>query len=343
MRRRNDVKVKKTTDVRIIVGCEDMVMLPDVRDSGVVENLKVRLHAEQIYTYIGHVLVICNPYKWLNIYDNDTMKKYVNQSRVDVSPHIFNTAEAAYRSMITEEDNQCVIISGESGAGKTEASKQIQNYIAGVCGGGESVDKIKEIFLESNPVLEAFGNAKTLRNNNSSRFGKYFELKFNRFGLPQGGVITNYLLEKSRIVKPHKDERNFHIFYQLLASKHISALKLKKEASNYVYLSSGCSTIDGINDAEEFDITLKAMKNVGMKNGQIQSVLSLLASILHLGNVQFKPLQVEGAEGCKVTNLEPLYNFCELLEVDSDIMLQVLTYRELQTMAPGLVYILHLY
>ena len=162
----------------------------------------MRLQTEEIYTNIGHVLIACNPYKWLPIYSDEYIKKYIHQQRVDVVPHIFATAEAAYRAMITEEENQCVIISGESGAGKTEASKQIQNYIAAVCGGGESVEKIKKAFLESNPVLEAFGNAKTLRNNNSSRFGKYFELKFNRFGCPQGGVVTNYLLEKSRICKP---------------------------------------------------------------------------------------------------------------------------------------------
>ena len=151
-------------------------------------------------------MVACNPYKWLKIYGEESIKKYVHQQRVDVVPHIFATAEAAYRAMITEEENQCVIISGESGAGKTEASKQIQTYIAGVCGGGEGVEKIKKAFLESNPVLEAFGNAKTLRNNNSSRFGKYFELIFNRFGSPKGGVVTNYLLEKSRITKPGKQK-----------------------------------------------------------------------------------------------------------------------------------------
>lgn len=223
---------------RVVVGSEDMVLLADVRDTGIVENLKIRLQASNIYTYIGHVLVVCNPYTWLPIYEDSILKQYVHQSRVDVPPHIFATAEAAYRSMVVEEENQCVIISGESGAGKTEASKQIQTYIAAVSGGGEGVDKIKKIFLESNPVLEAFGNAKTLRNNNSSRFGKYFTLKFNRFGSPMGGVVTNYLLEKSRICRPGEGERNFHIFYQLVASRHRAEFKLS-DPESFSYLSSG--------------------------------------------------------------------------------------------------------
>eukprot|EP01034_Spumella_vulgaris_P042157 gene42157-52269_t len=195
-----------------------------------------------------------------------------------MTPHIFATAEAAYRAMITEEDNQCVIISGESGAGKTEASKQIQAYIAKVSGGGADVDKIKSVFLESNPVLEAFGNAKTLRNNNSSRFGKYFELKFDHFG---------------------------------------------------------CPTVEGLNDREEFDVTLNAMRSVGMKNGQIKSVMGLVAAVLHLGNIKFTPCQVDDAEGCKISKSASLTKACELCGVDAKALEAVLTFRELQTMAPG--------
>ena len=218
-RRRKQV-VREAPKLRLQIGTEDMVLLRDVTDKGITDNLKTRLEASNIYTYIGHVLVACNPYKWLQIYDEAVMKTYAHQSRVDIPPHVFATAEAAYRSMITEEDNQCIIISGESGAGKTEASKQIQEYIAKVSSGAEGVDRIKKVFLQSNPVLEAFGNAKTLRNNNSSRFGKYFCLKFNRYGAPMGGVITNYLLEKSRICRPGQGERNFHIFYQVREGRY---------------------------------------------------------------------------------------------------------------------------
>lgn len=341
MRRRLDNQVKRTEEkVRTIVGVEDMVLLGDVRDSGIVENLKLRLKSENIYTNIGHVLIAVNPYKWLDIYGPSVMKQYVHQNRVDVPCHIFATAEAAYRGMVLEEDNQCIIISGESGAGKTEASKQIQSYIAAVSGGGDGVDKIKKVFLESNPVLEAFGNAKTLRNNNSSRFGKYFELKFNKFGSPCGGVITNYLLEKSRIVRPGKGERNFHIFYQLVASKnHAASLGLAAEPSNFDLLScGGCTTVDAVNDSSEFDTTIAAMKSVGMKNQMIQSIISLVAAIIHLGNVKFQSCQVDGVEGSRISkgnSIESLRKFCELLSLDVEAVTHTMTFRELQTMAAG--------
>lgn len=300
MSRRKDAKpIVKQQVVRSVVGVEDMVLLPDIKDSGIVANLKLRLQHELIYTSIGHVLVACNPYKWLPIYDDAHMKRYTLQQRVDVPPHVFATAEAAYRNMIQEEDNQCVIISGESGAGKTEASKQIQAYIAKVSGGGPQVEQTKKVFLESNPVLEAFGNAKTLRNNNSSRFGKYFELKFDRYGAPIGGLITNYLLEKSRIVRPGRGERNFHIFYQLLSSQLADTLGVKAPAASFAYLNGGvkdksggaggscADKVEGVDDAHEMEVTLNAMKSVGMKNGQIKSVLSLVAAILHLGKNRF--------------------------------------------------------
>ncbi len=332
MSRRKVAAIKKHVETRIAVGCEDMVLLTNSTETGIVENLTTRLNACELYTNIGHVLVACNPYKWIDIYNEDCIKKYQHQQRVDVAPHVFATAEAAYRTMVTEEDSQCIIISGESGAGKTEASKQIQTYIAGVCGGGAEVDVLKRVFLESNPVLEAFGNAKTLRNNNSSRFGKYFELKFNRFGVPLGGVVTNYLLEKSRIVRPGKGERNFHIFYQLLRSEFIGALKLSGKSDNYQYLScSGCSTVDGMDDTDEFKTTLEAMRSVGISNKQIQSILSIVAAVLHLGNVGFETKEIGDTEGSKITNKDSLRNFCELCKVDEATLAHVLIFREMQT------------
>ena len=336
MSRRKVGVAKKHVETRIPVGCEDMVLLTNSTEAGIVENLTTRLSASELYTNIGHVLVACNPYKWIHIYGEDYVRKYQHQQRVDVAPHVFATAEAAYRTLVTEEDSQCIIISGESGAGKTEASKQIQTYIAGVCGGGEEVDVLKRVFLESNPVLEAFGNAKTLRNNNSSRFGKYFELKFNRFGTPLGGLVTNYLLEKSRIVRPGKGERNFHIFYQLLKGEFATALKLSGKAESYAYLScSGCSTVEGLDDTAEFKTTLEAMRSVGISNKQIQSILSMIAAVLHLGNVSFETKEIGDTEGSKILNKEALKNFCEMCKVDEASLAHVLIYREMQTMGPG--------
>ena len=211
----NDVYSGKAFN-NVQVGHQDMVLLTNMSVAGIAENLKKRLNANQIYTYIGQVLVALNPYKWISIYEESDVKYYIQKCRDDVPPHVFAVGEAAYRNMLIEEDNQCVIISGESGAGKTEASKHIQQYIAAVSGGGLEVDLIKKKFIQSNPLLEAFGNAKTIRNNNSSRFGKYFELLFDATGRPHGGKVSNYLLEKSRVCKPGGNERGYHIFYQLL-------------------------------------------------------------------------------------------------------------------------------
>eukprot|EP00936_MAST-01D_sp_MAST-1D-sp1_P002156 g2156.t1 len=321
---------------RVVVGVDDMVMIPDMSENGIMNNLKQRHAANTIYTSIGHVLCVVNPYTWLPIYDRATMGKFVNKSRVDVPPHIFATAEAAYRMMVLEEEPQCVIISGESGAGKTEASKQIQNYIASISGSGEGVDRVKEIFLESNPLLEAFGNAKTLRNDNSSRFGKYFTLLFDAGGRPQGGVVKNYLLEKSRIVRPGKGERNFHIFYQLLASAGARTFGLGG-ADSYGYLKcSGEYHVDGKDDSKEFAETAKAMKAVNMKSKQQEAILRIVAAVLTLGSVSFDPLSVDGAEGSQVRGgtraLEP---FCSLLQLDSARLEHALTFKMLQTMAPG--------
>ncbi|OQS06846.1 myosin [Thraustotheca clavata] len=326
---------------RRVVGVDDMVLLPSVSDTGILENLKARHGSDQIYTFIGHVLVCVNPYKWLDIYNEQTMRYYAHKQRIDVPPHVFATAEETYRTMVREEENQCVIISGESGAGKTEASKQIQNYIAGISGSGAGVDKIKRTFLESNPLLEAFGNAKTVRNNNSSRFGKYFELLFDQAGRPQGGNVTNYLLEKSRVVKPGKAERNFHIFYQVLAGLPQGALEkfaLSSDPRDYHYLNvSKCFNIDDIDDIVEFEATTQAMQHVGIKKKQIELVIQTIAAILHLGNVEFEPLQVKDAEGSRMhpSTATSLANACALLGLDVDAMEHAFSYKWLHTMAPG--------
>lgn len=329
------------SEERNVVGVDDLVLLTSVTDTGILENLKMRHAADVIYAYIGHVLVVVNPYKWMDIYGEETMRAYTHKARIDVPPHVFATAEETYRTMLSEEDHQCVIISGESGAGKTEASKQIQNYIAGVSGSGAGVDKVKRTFLESNPLLEAFGNAKTLRNNNSSRFGKYFELFFDSAGRPQGGKVTNYLLEKSRVVRPGKGERNFHIFYQLLAGLPPAArqkLSLDARPDAYSYLKvSGCYSVDEVNDAEEFEATLQAMQHVGIKRKQIELVFQTLAAILHLANVHFQPKEVGDAEGSVLRDdsRATLETVCSLLGLDARRLEHALCFKLLQTMAPG--------
>ncbi|MEQ2269685.1 Unconventional myosin-Ie [Xenotaenia resolanae] len=196
-----------------------------------------------------------------------------------------------YRNMMIDSENQCVIISGESGAGKTVAAKYIMSYVSKVSGGGEKVQHVKDIILQSNPLLEAFGNAKTVRNNNSSRFGKYFEIQFSRGGAPDGGKISNFLLEKSRVVSQNPGERNFHIYYQLLggaSGEQRENLGVTTPDYYYYMNQSGTYTVEDINDKKDFTDTMGAMSVVGLSLDDQDSVLQLVAGILHLGNISFR-------------------------------------------------------
>jgi len=254
--------LKKTGKHFAKQGVDDLVMLPKVTEDQILENLNKRYMADLIYTNISDVLISVNPFKQLPITGPDYIELYAGKFRHELPPHIYALAEETYRAMKNEGDNQCVIISGESGAGKTEASKLIMQYVSAVSGNSAGVEQVKHVILESNPLLEAFGNAKTLRNNNSSRFGKYFEIIFNSAGDPSGGRITNYLLEKSRVVFQTEGERTFHIFYQLLNGASDQELQKWQlyDPQHFHYLNqSGCYEVQGMNDAEDFADTRNAM------------------------------------------------------------------------------------
>uniref|UniRef100_A0A8C9S8H6 Myosin IB n=1 Tax=Scleropages formosus TaxID=113540 RepID=A0A8C9S8H6_SCLFO len=218
----------KTSLLDNMIGVGDMVLLEPLTEESFINNLKNRFDHSEIYTYIGSVVISLNPYRPLPIYTADKVEEYRNRNFYELSPHIYALADEAYRSLRDQDKDQCILITGESGAGKTEASKLVMSYVAAVCGKGQEVNKVKEQLLQSNPVLEAFGNAKTVRNDNSSRFGKYMDIEFDFKGDPLGGVISNYLLEKSRVVKQPRGERNFHIFYQLLSGASEDTLNLKE-------------------------------------------------------------------------------------------------------------------
>ncbi|KNC72278.1 hypothetical protein SARC_15169 [Sphaeroforma arctica JP610] len=216
------------------------------------------------------------------------IKKYLGRQKHDVQPHVYAVADEMYRKLMEDNYSQCVIISGESGAGKTEASKLIMNHIAQCSGNGGEVDQVKNVILQSNPLLESFGNAKTLRNNNSSRFGKYMEINFDRSGRPSGGLITNFLLEKSRVVGQLEGERSFHIFYQLLkgATAEEKDYYGLYEPENFLYLArSNCYTVDGMDDKKEYADVLKAMSVMGIDADTQQAITRLLAAILHTGEL----------------------------------------------------------
>ncbi|XP_065831638.1 unconventional myosin-Ic-like [Oscarella lobularis] len=278
--------------VRQHVGVDDFVLLEDYRsEDAFLDNLRKRFKRGVIYTYIGSVLVSVNPYRTLPIYDRETIEKYRGVNFYEVEPHIYATADTAYRSLRGEGTNQCILISGESGAGKTEASKKILQYLAAVSTHSAEVDRVKDRLLQSNPVLEAFGNAKTTRNDNSSRFGKYMDVQFDFVGAPVGGHILNYLLEKSRVVHQSNGERNFHVFYQLLEcgdSQFLGELALSSEPYDYFYLRQGeCTRVSSINDQTEFKVVKKALSVLGFRKDAIKALFSVVAFVLHLGNAEF--------------------------------------------------------
>ncbi|XP_043357746.1 unconventional myosin-Ie-like [Dermochelys coriacea] len=272
-------------------GVDDMVLLAKISEDAIVENLKKRFLDDYIFTYIGPVLISVNPFKQLPYFTDREIDMYQGAAQYENPPHIYALADNMYRNMLIDGENQCVIISGESGAGKTVAAKYIMSYISKVSGGGPKVQHVKDIILKSNPLLEAFGNAKTVRNNNSSRFGKYFEIQFSRGGEPDGGKISNFLLEKSRVVSQNPGERSFHVYYQLLegASPEQRENLGITSPDYYYYLNQSASyKVDDMNDRQEFHETLTAMEVVGLSGEEQALVLQIVAGILHLGNISFR-------------------------------------------------------
>lgn len=311
-------------------GVDDMVLLQKISEGAIVENLKKRFMDDVIYTYIGPVLVSVNPFKMLNIYSDKEIDQYQGAAQYENPPHVYALTDNMYRNMMIDMEKQCVIISGESGAGKTVAAKYIMSYVSKVSGGGATVQRVKDVILESNPLLEAFGNAKTVRNNNSSRFGKYVEIQFSRGGEPDGGKISNFLLEKSRVVSQNADERNFHIFYQLCAG----ADKNNREQMGittpdyYSFLNqTGAVTVDGIDDNKEFRDTMHAMQVVGLDADCREDIVSVVAGILHLGNITF----VEKGNYAAIADTGFLDFPAYLLGVQKELLQAKLTSRKMDS------------
>ncbi|KAL9585781.1 MAG: hypothetical protein Q9203_004115, partial [Teloschistes exilis] len=318
------------------VGVSDLTLLSKISNEAINDNLKKRFENGEIYTYIGHVLVSVNPFRDLGIYTEKVLDSYRGKNRLETPPHVFAVAESAYYNMNAYKENQCVIISGESGAGKTEAAKRLMQYIASVSGGNDSsIQQTKDMVLATNPLLESFGNAKTLRNNNSSRFGKYLELQFNAQGEPVGANITNYLLEKSRVVGQITNERNFHIFYQFAkaASQNHRELFGIQPPQSYVYTSrSKCFDVPGMDDASDFKDTLNAMKIIGLSQAEQDDIFRMLASILWLGNVSFRE---DDSGNAAITDQSVVDFVAYLLEVDAAHVNKALTLRIVETARGG--------
>nr|XP_033776611.1 LOW QUALITY PROTEIN: unconventional myosin-Ie [Geotrypetes seraphini] len=311
-------------------GVDDMVLLSKISEDAIVENLKKRYMDDYIFTYIGPVLISVNPFKQMPYFGEKEVEMYQGAAQYENPPHIYALADNMYRNMVIDRENQCVIISGESGAGKTVAAKYIMSYISKISGGGPKVQHVKDIILQSNPLLEAFGNAKTVRNNNSSRFGKYFEIQFSPGGEPDGGKISNFLLEKSRVVMRNPGERSFHIFYQLIegASTEQRNNLGVTTIDYYYYLSqSGSYKVDDINDKSDFKETMHAMNVIGIFAEEQAMVLQIVAGVLHLGNISFKEVGNYAAVESEEFLAFPTF----LLGINQDRLKEKLTSRQMDS------------
>ncbi|CAI0419594.1 unnamed protein product [Linum tenue] len=277
-------------------GVDDMTKLSYLHEPGVLQNLATRYELNEIYTYTGNILIAVNPFQRLpHLYDTHMMEQYKGAAFGELSPHVFAVADAAYRAMVNEGKSNSILVSGESGAGKTETTKMLMRYLA-FLGGRSGVEgrTVEQQVLESNPVLEAFGNAKTVRNNNSSRFGKFVEIQFDKSGRISGAAIRTYLLERSRVCQISDPERNYHCFYLLCAAPAEDKEKYKLGSpKSFHYLNqSKCYELDGVDDAHEYLETRRAMDIVGIGEEEQEAIFRVVAAILHLGNIEF----AKGAE-----------------------------------------------
>ncbi|KAI5964177.1 uncharacterized protein KGF55_002119 [Candida pseudojiufengensis] len=316
--------------------CNDMAELTHLNEPSVVYNLYLRYLNDLIYTYSGLFLVAINPYKSLPIYNETILKQYNNSSlnskkltkNQQLPPHIFAIAENTLQNLLSNKKDQSILVTGESGAGKTENTKKVIQYLSSIVSLNNQSNNnnsssqhhhqdIDDKILQANPILESFGNAKTIKNNNSSRFGKFIKIYFNEIGELTGANIDYYLLEKSRVVNQSKNERNYHIFYHFLKGyENLTSLGLNKDLKTYSYLN-GTNDIENINDFKEFNLLVEAFKIVGFNSNEIQLIYEILAVILHLGNLKFNSHTAEQASFTKDSPIEKIAN---LLGIKTSIL-----------------------
>lgn len=304
----------------------DIADLTHLNEASVVHNLRQRYFSNLIYTYSGLFLVAVNPYHALPIYTEHIIEMYKNKRREENPPHIFAVADGAMQNMLNGHSNQSLLITGESGAGKTENTKRVIQYLAatamdadaaGPWHAGEPLGLLERQILQANPILESFGNAQTVRNNNSSRFGKFIKIEFSATGTIAGGNIEWYLLEKSRVHSRNANERNFHIFYQLLRSRDqtlLQSLKLSCFPEHYAYLANTRKDVEGIDDSIEFSGLLDALRTMGFTMAEEHDLFRVIALILHLGNIE---LTEDRSGQARITNSDQLSLVSELMGVDA--------------------------
>uniref|UniRef100_A0A3P9LL37 Myosin IXAa n=1 Tax=Oryzias latipes TaxID=8090 RepID=A0A3P9LL37_ORYLA len=332
----------------------DLCCLPELNERSLLDNLRSRFYQEKIYTYVGSILIGINPFKFLPIYNPKYVKMYDNHTLGDLEPHIYAVADVAYHAMLQRQRNQCIVISGESGSGKTQSTNFLIHHLTALSQKGFA-SGVEQIILGAGPVLEAFGNAKTAQNNNSSRFGKFIQVNYQESGTVRGAYVEKYLLEKSRLVYQEHNERNYHVFYYLLAGvsdEERKAFHLKKP-EEYHYLSQmtktprhqhwdsyydgepDCFTVEGEDLKHDFERLQLAMEMVGFLPATRKLIFSLLSAILHLGNIRYKRKNRD--DSIDICNPEVLPVVSELLEVKEEMLFEALTTRKTVTVGERLI------
>merc|ERR1719150_1232506 len=304
---------------------EDVSNMTYLNEAAVLWNLKSRYVSKLIYTYSGLFCVVINPYKRYPIYTNTVVKMYLGKRRNEVPPHLFAISDGAYQQMMNASKDQSMLITGESGAGKTENTKKVITYFA-ILGanekkGGDQEKKanLEDRIVQTNPILESYGNAKTIRNDNSSRFGKFIRIYFNQMGKLAGGFIDVYLLEKSRVTYQQDNERGYHIFFQLVEEGPVEGLQelclLSDDVYDYFFISQGKVKVDSIDDGEELEFTDQAFDTLGFSKEEKDNAYKLTATIMHLGEMTFKAKGRE--ESCEMDDPAPGQNCATLLGVEN--------------------------
>ncbi|CAL8284044.1 unnamed protein product [Boreogadus saida] len=316
---------------------EDMAMLTHLHEPAVLYNLKERYAAWMIYTYSGLFCVTVNPYKWLPVYNPEVVAGYRGKKRQEVPPHIFSISDNAYQYMLTDRENQSILITGESGAGKTVNTKRVIQYFATIASYGDPSKKepldgrmqgtLEDQIIQANPLLEAFGNAKTVRNDNSSRFGKFIRIHFGTKGKLSSADIETYLLEKSRVTFQLPAERSYHIFYQILSNQKPELTELLLITTNpydYPFISQGEITVQSISDQEELVATDSAIDILGFSTEEKMGIYKLTGAVMHHGNMRFKQKQRE--EQAEPDGTEVADKVAYLMGMNSADLLKALCY-----------------
>uniref|UniRef100_A0AAY4CN01 Uncharacterized protein n=1 Tax=Denticeps clupeoides TaxID=299321 RepID=A0AAY4CN01_9TELE len=334
----------------------DLCNLPDLNEKTLLDNLRSRFKQEKIYTYVGSILIVINPFKFLPIYNPKYVKMYDNHHLGKLEPHIYAVADVAYHAMLQRRRDQCIVISGESGSGKTQSTNFLIHHLTALSQKGFA-SGVEQTILGAGPVLEAFGNAKTAHNNNSSRFGKFIQVNYQESGTVRGAYVEKYLLEKSRLVYQEHNERNYHVFYYLLAGAREEERKefhlIKPEEYHYLnqmrdtphrqerwdsYCESrlDCFSVEGEDLKHDFERLQLAMEMVGFLPATRKKIFSLLSAILHLGNIQYKKKTYRD-DSIDICNPEVLPTVSELLEVKEEMLFEALTTRKTVTVGEKLI------